>query len=422
VNVATIFPLHFGVPHGADLRFRLLIDYLRGRGHRVEGLAFGGEEEVLKGDVSIRQFARNLRPLRLASPAPTAEEWGNRSRAAYLLATRIHWLGTLARGHQGLARVSCTKQEFDIVSHFYRHHLERGFRRAIYELLEGKDILFLEYVFFADLVLPIARELGVPVILSNHDSLAEAYFDNPSLRRLVWRRELRAAREAGAFFCVSEANAAVFKREGVTTHCIVNPIDAAACRPETRQIVLDTWARKYPFLRENFCFFVGSRLQQNIDAADFVRECARRLPQVHFAIAGGCANPGQASGSNLHELGYIPADFLRVLYSRAAVVLIPLLQGSGTSLKCIEALAYGKTLLTTSIGSRGYPVTSEKNAVICDDLSLFPRKIEALIADPKKRRFLEQEAKNFAADYDYRKVLQAYDPIIERLTAKQAAN
>ncbi|TCR70039.1 glycosyl transferase family 1 [Bosea sp. BK604] len=102
--------------------------------------------------------------------------------------------------------------------------------------------------------------------------------------------------------------------------------------------------------------FVGSAHPPNCAGiAAFVRDCfipylsARGVRLVIAGAAGPAAGLPAAPG--LHVLGYV--GDLRPLYAAAKLVIVPLLSGTGVSIKTLEAVALGKPVLTTPVGIRG---------------------------------------------------------------------
>jgi hypothetical protein len=69
---------------------------------------------------------------------------------------------------------------------------------------------------------------------------------------------------------------------------------------------------------------------------------------------------------------------------RASVLLIPITEGSGSNLKTAQALLSGKSVLTTSIGMRGYESYSQlQNLHIEDDPKRFKAKLAELLTRPE---------------------------------------
>src|SRR6266403_5026081 len=96
-------------------------------------------------------------------------------------------------------------------------------------------------------------------------------------------------------------------------------------------------------LHHPFCLFVGSHHPPNLEAVRQMSVLASDLRMksaaMSFVTAGNCQIDG-LERSGLIQLGRVPADALAALYSLAVFVVVPLLSGTGTSLKVIEAVGY----------------------------------------------------------------------------------
>jgi len=69
-------------------------------------------------------------------------------------------------------------------------------------------------------------------------------------------------------------------------------------------------------------------------------------------------------------------------YARAAAVIVPLRAASGTRIKILEAFAFGRPVVSTSIGAEGLNVTDGEHLLIADDPSAFAQACERLLRDP----------------------------------------
>ena len=99
---------------------------------------------------------------------------------------------------------------------------------------------------------------------------------------------------------------------------------------------------------------------------------------------------------------------LRARDSGVSIVLVPLQEGTGSSVKSIEALARGAVVLSTTIGMRGIPVVAGRHCVIEDNLGAYPDRIFEIIQDTDKAASLRAAALQLGSDYDYRTVFAAY--------------
>ncbi|MCK5822709.1 MAG: glycosyltransferase family 4 protein [Bacteroidales bacterium] len=80
---------------------------------------------------------------------------------------------------------------------------------------------------------------------------------------------------------------------------------------------------------------------------------------------------------NIYYLGEID-DAYEYMNSKA-IMIVPLLSGSGMRIKIIEGMALGKTIISTSIGAEGINITNKKNIIIADKPDDFIKGIESVI-------------------------------------------
>jgi glycosyltransferase involved in cell wall biosynthesis len=74
--------------------------------------------------------------------------------------------------------------------------------------------------------------------------------------------------------------------------------------------------------------------------------------------------------------------------ARARVVVVPLLAGSGTRIKILEAWAAGRAVVSTRVGAEGLPVKHGENLLLADSASAILDAILVLLQDEALRRRL----------------------------------
>jgi glycosyltransferase involved in cell wall biosynthesis len=109
-------------------------------------------------------------------------------------------------------------------------------------------------------------------------------------------------------------------------------------------------------------------------------------PDVRFVVVGMNA-PAQVialhDGRTCAVADSVP-DVARYLEA-ATLVVVPLLRGSGTKLKVLEALAHGKAVVSTSVGAEGLDLRPGVDLEIADDAESFARACARLLDDPEAR-------------------------------------
>jgi glycosyltransferase involved in cell wall biosynthesis len=134
----------------------------------------------------------------------------------------------------------------------------------------------------------------------------------------------------------------------------------------------------------------------NIAAVRFFRDrvwprLSRRWPQLRWRLVG--RNPGGArrhvrSDPRIELTG--PVEDALTELAAAKVVVVPLLSGSGTRVKIIEAWAAGRAVVSTSIGAEGLPAVNGQHLMLADTPEAFAQAVTALLESPDERRRLGQ--------------------------------
>lgn len=90
-------------------------------------------------------------------------------------------------------------------------------------------------------------------------------------------------------------------------------------------------------------------------------------------------------------------------YATYDIMLVPLWSGSGLRIKLVEGLAYGKAIVTTSIGAEGIPYSSQKDMIIADSANAFAEAIISLLSNTDFKHDLQNAARTLAQNhFDYK--------------------
>jgi glycosyltransferase involved in cell wall biosynthesis len=88
-----------------------------------------------------------------------------------------------------------------------------------------------------------------------------------------------------------------------------------------------------------------------------------QLPEARLMLVGG-GLPPVSRDKRVEALGFV--EDLADAYRRAACAIVPLLQGGGTPLKLVEALAYGLPVIATSRAAAGLELRDGEHCLIAD--------------------------------------------------------
>lgn len=94
-----------------------------------------------------------------------------------------------------------------------------------------------------------------------------------------------------------------------------------------------------------------------------------QLPDARLMLVGAGLDRSPSADPRVQALGFV--DDLAGVYARARVAVVPLLQGGGTPLKLIEALAYGLPVLATPRAVAGLDVHDGADCIVAEGADAF---------------------------------------------------
>jgi glycosyltransferase involved in cell wall biosynthesis len=144
--------------------------------------------------------------------------------------------------------------------------------------------------------------------------------------------------------------------------------------------------------------------EPNADAALFFAKrvlplILRDFPEAKFLVVGRDPTlPVRRLNDDKSVLvtGTVPevADYLR----SASVVVVPIRFGGGTRIKILEALAYGKAVVSTTKGAEGIDVESNKHLLLADSPEDLARACTRLLKDTALRKRLGEDGHRLIQD------------------------
>ncbi|OIQ07955.1 GDP-mannose-dependent alpha-(1-6)-phosphatidylinositol monomannoside mannosyltransferase [Moorella thermoacetica] len=214
-----------------------------------------------------------------------------------------------------------------------------------------------------------------------------------SLFQKIWMRfearrltfwEKRIAQIADLVLLVSPVDAMELKKmiPRVQVEVLPNGVDLTYFRPMSqsdRPVLLFYGHLRYPPNADGVFWFCR-------EVFPFIKQS---IPEAEFWIAG--KDPPKELAkltilAGVKVLGYVPD--LRSYLEQAAVVVVPLRFGAGTRIKILEALASGRSVVSTSLGCEGLDVTSGVHLEIADEPPEFFATIVNLLRNPSRRAAL----------------------------------
>ena len=106
-------------------------------------------------------------------------------------------------------------------------------------------------------------------------------------------------------------------------------------------------------------------------------------------VGGGWPQHYQQMHEKLHFLGFVD-DLQEVL--KGAIVMVPILTGSGMRMKILDAAASCRPIVTTAVGVEGLDFRHQHACIIANEPKDFANAINSLSADNEKMKALATNA------------------------------
>lgn len=103
------------------------------------------------------------------------------------------------------------------------------------------------------------------------------------------------------------------------------------------------------------------------------------LPDARLQIVGAGLEQPPSADPRVETVGFV--EELSAAYASARCALVPLLQGGGSPLKLIEALAYGLPVLATHHAAAGLAVRDGEHLVLADGAEAFAQALIRMLRD-----------------------------------------
>lgn len=133
----------------------------------------------------------------------------------------------------------------------------------------------------------------------------------------------------------------------------------------------------------------------------------KAIPEVVLTLVGSSVkndrNQKLWNDSSVHMIGRVVS--LQPFYYQAGVCIAPLLSGSGTRLKILEAMSFGNPIVSTSIGAEGLHIIPRKHLLIADEPFAFASMVIELMQEQNLFEKVRLNARELmCSDYAWEKI------------------
>lgn len=149
----------------------------------------------------------------------------------------------------------------------------------------------------------------------------------------------------------------------------------------------------------------------------------REIPEVSLTITGstlGVDISGLALDENVEMSGYL--EDIRPVVSDASVCVVPIIEGGGTRVKILEAMALGTPVVATSKGAEGLDVINEEHIILADGPDEFARQVVRLLRNPTNIKRMAENARRLVEEqYEWEAIGQQFVELVETAAEKRVA-
>ncbi len=318
---------------------------------------------------------------------------------------------------------------FSSSSYFVSRFYFKEFEDKLIEILSKNtfDIVQIEGVFMAVYIETIKKHSKAKIVLRAHN-----------IENKIWERHLKNSKKSivNMYLAIQNKRLKKFELDVISKVDAIVPITDAdkhlfsemgfkksmfTCI--TGVNVAQYQTRQNSAVKRKTVFYFGSMdWMPNQEAAKwFLDNCwytvSKAVPGAKFVIAGRGMpqNFLQLNLPNVLVLENIKDG--KTFFEQHEIMVVPLLSGSGLRIKIIEGMAYGKPIVSTSIGAEGIYCDPKNDLIIADDPASFSNAVIELLNNEDKRKALEKNASAFAyKEFDNKnvvsKLVQFYNTLL----------
>jgi glycosyltransferase involved in cell wall biosynthesis len=330
------------------------------------------------------------------------------------------------------------QQQYALQPHQMKKHISAEASSCISLLLKNQsfDVVHIEGYY---LLQHLPTKLEVPILLIEHNiehllalqqfmiAITEdekSYFWSEYIKTLKWE-QLMWKRATVCVALTKEDKLFIERLESnIDVRMIPNGSDHHKKIDDITALLSNSF--EHPVITDNSpsVLFVGNfAYEPNVDAAlyfsrDIFPLILKDIPNAKLFLVGN-APPSEISSlaSNRHiEVSGRVASLIP-FYKHAHVVVCPLRIGGGVKVKVLEALGFGKAIVSTSIGAQGLDLSRYRAVAIADEVADFAENVVRLLAHPQERRIQERHALAYARTLPtWDQVSEAFARLYEELS------
>ena len=312
--------------------------------------------------------------------------------------------------------IEALKNLFSNNSYHVERFISESFRSKLIEILhkDRYDIVQLEMIYMAPYIETIRANSDALIVLHAHnvehliwDRIAKKTNFLPKkwylnhLVRTLRDYELNAINKVDGIAAITYRDAAFFRGETAV------PVVDIPFGVNPEEFIPNYEVNKIPTL-----YHIGSMnwMPNEEGIKWFLKnvwgKLHERKPEIQLNLAGRHMPKWlmNLKKKNINVFGEVPSaqEFIR----NNDISIVPLLSGSGIRIKIIEAMAMGKTVITTMVGAEGIQYSEYNNIIIADTPTKIIETICRITTDPNEIQRIGKNARKLVEDiYDNKKII-----------------
>jgi polysaccharide biosynthesis protein PslH len=335
------------------------------------------------------------------------------------------------------AAAPTNKQQYALYPHQMKKHISEEASSYISFLLKNQsfDVVHIEGYY---LLQHVPAKCEVPILLTEHNiehllalqrfkvavtQQEKSYFWSEYIKTLKWEQLMWKR----ATVCVALTNEDKISMKRLESNIDVRMIPNGIGHQKEIDDVTPLLSNSFEqsIISDNFpsILFVGNfAYEPNVDAAmyfsrDIFPLILKDVPNVKLFLVGNAPPPvicSLTSNSQIEVTGRVAS--LIPFYKHADVVACPLRIGGGVKVKVLEALGFGKAIVSTSIGAQGLDLSTYRAVAVADEVTDFAENVVRLLVHTEERHIQERKAIAYARTLpSWDQVSEAFERLYEEM-------
>lgn len=258
------------------------------------------------------------------------------------------------------------------------------FRRKLNSMLNEKsyDYVFIDHAQLGSLAQHIKKQQPNAKVIGSFQNIESEYINEsmklPGLVKSIFKwaaiaNEKMLIKSADHIICLTEEDSSKIQELYGRAADVIIPITI-----KPKKFNYNVLEHPLPNLNQPYLLFCGSHFQPNVEAIDWFAKKVLGSISLQLVVIGNQMEKlrSQIKNPKLHIIGTVQE--LEPYYFHAMAIINPVSKGAGMNTKSVEAIGFGKKLLSTSFALRGFKRPLPNEITVCDTPEQFIENINKI--------------------------------------------